>query len=285
MDIRAKLRTVVPIAAALVVASTAVTVAASRASQPVFVGKGGVIRACVSKAYPHTITLVQPSAGCVHAAVLVTFDAQGPQGAPGIGLLSGFGAPTTASTSGAQIGDFYLDTTSDTLYGPMTRGGWPTSGTSLVGAPGAQGPAGPQGPQGATGPQGPQGPQGPAGPVNATATVLGGAILSASSPQVLNVWDGPFAGTLMVNGVLPLINQSSAQQTVSCRLLLNGNPAQNGLGSQPTFAATMPANGDETLAVSVALTVQSGDNVQLSCSSTSSSVLLNTPELNSFVVP
>jgi hypothetical protein len=99
------------------------------------------------------------------------------------------------------------------------------------------------------------------------------------------VWDGPFAGTLMVNGVLPLINQSSAQQTVSCGMLLNGNPAKNDLGSQPTFAATMPANGDETLAVSAALTVQSGDNVQLSCSSTSSSVLLNTPELNSFVVP
>jgi hypothetical protein len=52
------------------------------------------------------------------------------------------GTTTPASTVGV-VGDFYLDTSSpETLYGPKTSTGWPSTGTSLVG---------PQGPAGVTG--------------------------------------------------------------------------------------------------------------------------------------
>jgi hypothetical protein len=48
------------------------------------------------------------------------------------------------------IGDFYLNTTTNTLFGPKTAGGW-GSGVSLVGPAGPAGPAGPQGPAGSGG--------------------------------------------------------------------------------------------------------------------------------------
>jgi microcystin-dependent protein len=62
------------------------------------------------------------------------------------------GALDPAAGTGV-LGDFYLNTASNTLFGPKTSGGW-GSGVSLVG------PAGVQGPQGTIGPQGPAGPQG-----------------------------------------------------------------------------------------------------------------------------
>jgi hypothetical protein len=71
---------------------------------------------------------------------------------------------STVPASGiGNNGDFYLDTTSETLYGPKAGGSWPASGTSLVGPPGAAGPQGPTGSQGAMGPAGTTGPAGPPG--------------------------------------------------------------------------------------------------------------------------
>lgn len=71
-------------------------------------------------------------------------------------VIGGAGAPT----SGIGVdGDFYLDTTTKTLYGPKTAGAW-GAGSSLVGDTGPQGPAGPTGPTGATGATGPAGPAG-----------------------------------------------------------------------------------------------------------------------------
>jgi Collagen triple helix repeat (20 copies) len=78
--------------------------------------------------------------------------AAGPPGAAGANgntILNGSGAP---SDSVGAVGDFYLDTTNELLYGPKVgegcnplpcRSAWPVSGTSLRGAPGAsgQGPA------------------------------------------------------------------------------------------------------------------------------------------------
>ena len=98
---------------------------------------------------------------------------QGPAGTDGRTWLSGTGAPSNAL---GEDGDFYLDTSASTYYGPKAAGVWP-SGVSLVGATGATGATGPQGPQGdpgptgatgATGPQGPQGDPGPAGDTGAT---------------------------------------------------------------------------------------------------------------------
>jgi hypothetical protein len=69
----------------------------------------------------------------------------GPQGEPGVSgntVLNGEGSP---SSDLGIPGDFYIDLTGVTIYGPKTENGWPESGISLVGQ---QGPAGPQGPKG-----------------------------------------------------------------------------------------------------------------------------------------
>lgn len=97
--------------------------------------------------------------------------APGAAGSDGLNILNG----TVDPTPGIGVdGEFYINTTSSTLFGPKTGGSWP-GGVSLVGpqgpagndgadgATGPQGPAGNDGADGATGPQGPQGPQGPAG--------------------------------------------------------------------------------------------------------------------------
>jgi len=106
---------------------------------------------------------------------------QGIAGADGKTVLNGAGNP---ANSFGNNGDFYINTTSNILFGPKANGVWPigislvgpqgpigltgptgaTGATGLagpVGATGSQGPAGPQGPIGLTGPTGPTGPQGP----------------------------------------------------------------------------------------------------------------------------
>jgi hypothetical protein len=106
-------------------------------------------------------------------------------GTVGNTILNGVGNPFDQSLG--QVGDFYLNTTTNTLFGPKTAiAGWPAEGIVLAGSGGAAGPQGPQGPQGpegpagatgATGPQGPAGadggigPQGPSGAVGATGPV------------------------------------------------------------------------------------------------------------------
>ena len=60
---------------------------------------------------------------------------QGPKGTPGTSILNGTVPPTTQGTTG----DFYLDTSTEVLYGPKAGGRWPTTGTSLIGSPGSSG--------------------------------------------------------------------------------------------------------------------------------------------------
>ena len=84
----------------------------------------------------------------------------GPAGADGKTVLSGSVDPTTEGVNG----DFYINTTAWTIFGPKTAGNWGT-GSSLVG---------PQGAQGIQGTQGIQGVQGPAGADGKT--VLSGAV-------------------------------------------------------------------------------------------------------------
>ncbi|TMH32299.1 MAG: hypothetical protein E6H66_14320 [Betaproteobacteria bacterium] len=59
--------------------------------------------------------------------------ATGPTGAKGSTVLNGTGAPN--NLNGAD-GDFYIDTTTEVIYGPKVGGVWPTPGTSLVGPSG-----------------------------------------------------------------------------------------------------------------------------------------------------
>ena len=93
--------------------------------------------------------------------------ATGPAGTNGTAVLNGTTAPS--STFGSN-GDFYINTTTNTLYGPKVGGTWP-SGISLVGPTGTTGPQGIQGLTGASGPAGPAGPAGltgPTGPIGLT---------------------------------------------------------------------------------------------------------------------
>ena len=98
------------------------------------------------------------------------------------------GSVNPTSTQG-QVGDFYLNTVSYTLFGPKTSSGWgsgqsligPTGPTGPQGAIGMTGPPGPNGPQGLTGPTGPQGPQGNQGPAGPQ---------GAQGPQGLSGADG-----------------------------------------------------------------------------------------------
>ncbi|RFZ85706.1 hypothetical protein DYU05_08945 [Mucilaginibacter terrenus] len=97
---------------------------------------------------------------------------QGPKGDKGdIGvagingktLLSGTSNPANLST-GAD-GDFYINTSTLTLFGPKAAGTW-GAGTSMIGEDGAQGEPGPMGavgPAGATGPKGDKGDTGVTG--------------------------------------------------------------------------------------------------------------------------
>jgi hypothetical protein len=55
----------------------------------------------------------------------------------GAGLQSGAGAPATTTGAAGTDGSFYVDTTTGTLYGPMTGGVYPTPGIALGGVQGA----------------------------------------------------------------------------------------------------------------------------------------------------
>ena len=122
---------------------------------------------------------------------------QGPTGTNGTNGINGLDGKTVLNgtsnpTSGiGNDGDFYINTTSNEIFGPKTAGVW-GSGTSLVGPQGIAGATGPQGPiglTGATGPQGPigltgaTGPQGPIGLTGATGPQGPIGLTGATGPQ------------------------------------------------------------------------------------------------------
>lgn len=82
----------------------------------------------------------------------------GPQGPDGRSLLNGTVDPTTEGDDG----DFYINTSANTIFGPKASGSWP-SGVSLVGPTGPTGATGDTGPTGATGATGSTGATGAAG--------------------------------------------------------------------------------------------------------------------------
>jgi len=83
----------------------------------------------------------------------------GTNGTNGNAVLNGITNP--AAVTGVN-GDFYINTATNTLFGPKANGTWP-AGVSLVGPQGIQGIQGVVGPTGATGLTGAAGPQGPTG--------------------------------------------------------------------------------------------------------------------------
>jgi hypothetical protein len=83
---------------------------------------------------------------------------QGPAGSPGANGNTVLYGPTDPVEVGKD-GDFYINTTTDMIFGPKSGGAWPP-GTSIIGPPGATGAPGTPGAPGAPGAAGPQGPQG-----------------------------------------------------------------------------------------------------------------------------
>lgn len=118
-------------------------------------------------------------------------------------VLHGSGAPSGGT---GVNGDFYIDTTAHTVYGPKTGGVW-GSATSLVGPTGSAGSAGATGPTGptgatgstgatgATGATGPTGPTGPAGSLAAILVYIGLASTAAYTGTSVDPW-----GTTLVPG-------------------------------------------------------------------------------------
>lgn len=72
----------------------------------------------------------------------VSVGLSGIQGPKGSSILSGSGSPTSNKGS---VGDYYLDSSADILYGPKIATGWPTTGISIKGTQGPQGIKGDQG--------------------------------------------------------------------------------------------------------------------------------------------
>ena len=135
---------------------------------------------------------------------------QGPAGPTGAtGLTGAAGTNGTNGTNGTSVlngiinpvagtgvnGDFYINTATNTLFGPKANGAWP-AGVSLIGP---QGPAGVAGPQGPTGPIGLQGPIGLTGPQGLAGAAGATGATGAPGPQGPQGIQGP-AGTNGTNG-------------------------------------------------------------------------------------
>ena len=140
---RLKLRSRVFIAAAAValVGGTVVATGIATATTPTT-----TYHACLStvRSVLYNVNLIG-APRCLRKDLTVGWNQTGPAGTNGNTVLNGTAGPP-ASTVGNN-GDFYIDTATDTLYGPKAGGTWPTPGTSLVGT---QGPAGTNGTDGNT---------------------------------------------------------------------------------------------------------------------------------------
>ncbi|MFZ4512449.1 MAG: hypothetical protein ACOYNX_02350, partial [Geothrix sp.] len=142
--------------------------------------------------------------------------ATGQAGLDGRTVLHGAGTPVATGAAGV-VGDFYLDTVANVLYGPKaSASSWAgVSSVSLVGpAGGPVGPTGPAGPTGATGPQGLTGSTGAVGPMG---------LIGPMGPTGATGAAGP-AGAQGVAGV-------AGQTVVAAKALLSGvvNPTAQGV--------------------------------------------------------
>jgi hypothetical protein len=156
--------------------------------------------------------------------------AAGTSGADGKTVLNGTSNP--ASSTGVN-GDFYINTSSKTLFGPKANGAWP-SGISLLGP---QGSAGPQGVAGA------QGPQGPAGATGAQGTT--GLLTSGTAAGNTPYWNGSSwvvnSSTIFNNGTNVGIGTTSPSE----KLEVTGNLKISGTlrAGTMTYPNTAGTNG------------------------------------------
>jgi len=181
---------------------------------------------------------------CLGKDLTISWSQTGPAGTNGNTILNG---TTTPAQTVGNNGDFYLNTSTHTLYGPKANGTWSTTGTSLVG---------PQGPAGATGATGATGAQGPAGTNGST--VLNGTGAPGSGighngdfylDTAANVLYGPkAAGTWSTTGTSLVGPQGPAGATGATGAPgTNGTNGTNGttvLNGTGTPGASLGNNGD-----------------------------------------
>lgn len=135
---------------------------------------------------------------------------QGATGPQGTLVRYGVVAPTAGV---GNNGDFYINTSSSTLYGPKAAGVWP-AGVSLIGATGLTGPVGPQGVTGASGATGAAGAAGATGPsgvsISATAPVSTSVLWADTTVASFN-----FTGPQGAQGVQGAIGPQGSASTVA----------------------------------------------------------------------
>ncbi|MCW3102372.1 MAG: hypothetical protein JWO09_812 [Bacteroidetes bacterium] len=178
----------------------------------------------------------------------------GATGTTGLSVLSGPGNP--AAGIGVN-GEFYINTTTNTLFGPKTAGSW-GAGTSLVGPAGSPGTAGTPGSAGPAGPTGPTGAANIAGSVNQLvkftgASTGGNSIVFDNGTNVgvgtttpgfkLDVsGTGRFAGTLGVGAyTLPSVDGAANQVLKTNGAgILTWSPDVTGTGTVTSVGALSP---------------------------------------------
>jgi hypothetical protein len=178
--------------------------------------------------------------------------AQGPQGLTGPAGAAGtngktvaYGTSNPTSNTGVD-GDFYINTTTHTLFGPKASGSWPT-GVSLVGPTGAQGPQGLTGATGAAGPQGIQGltgATGPAGVAGATGPTGAQGIQGLTGPQGVAGLPGAAGATGPAPSGTGIVTVSSG--TLQTPGTLTGDVTTTGAGLA-TSIATGAVTSDKLL--------------------------------------
>jgi hypothetical protein len=105
----------------LVVVATAVTLAAITAGATLAVTAGAsstttTYYACLKSGALSNVGTVAPT--CKSPATVISWNQTGPPGPAGNTVLNGAGAPPTTV---GRVGDFYLETSNYTIYGPATR--------------------------------------------------------------------------------------------------------------------------------------------------------------------
>ena len=194
--------------------------------------------------------------------------ATGPSGTNGNGVLNGNVVPTNVQ---GNDGDFYINTITNTIYGPKANGIWP-SGVSLVGP---QGPAGgPAGPQGIAGTNGNSVLNGTVNPNLATG-VDGDFYINTLTNDIF----GPKANGVWPSGVSLVGPQGPAGATGAAGPQGPAGPAGGGMtvncGTAFNSNYTIRGDGSGTYECTNALVITSTGKVGIGNTSPSSSFDLN----------
>jgi hypothetical protein len=223
--------------------------------------------------------------------------ANGTTGADGKTVRNGTSNPVSGT---GMDGDFYINTATNTLFGPKANGAWP-SGVALVGPTGATGPQGIQGPTGATGAAGPA----PAGTGLVTVTngslqtpgALTGDVTTSAGGLATTIGAGKVTNSMLagsidltskVTGALPVANGGTGAATLTGYIKGTGTTAMTASASipvadvlgaaplaSPTFTGDVTSAGASISGFDAALNDQTGTSYTLTSADNGKVVTLN----------